>query len=341
LKSQGKPSIADRWQALLAVAGGFGAVGGALLPTNFKLAGLILLGLAVSILFAIPFSVFTTPRAAVTVFMTACVVCAIGIFQFERPSNSGEAQANYCNPIESSTGAAYVDSEPASQGLQVVKILANEETGQTPCVKVDVSLLNNSGKEVFVTRAAFQIVHSWRIFHTCQSGGKGGGSVPLIANYNTTISLHEVPNTSYLDQVSQYLAAQDTDRFTITARLTNDPSNSDDGFLILEGRVKIFYNSRMETPWSEPFLFLSKPILPQGLRYSFGEPQASAGLNGFIGPRINLSYENKVAAENANSLAIAQTSLARQTDQFLLASKVPSCLYVALSASVTAPKHDY
>jgi hypothetical protein len=269
--------------------------------------------------------VLLTTRVALIIFIISCLVCSAGIFQSERSARQETGGANYCNPVESATVGAYIDSGSAGRKLQIVKILAIEETGPTPCVKIDLSLLNNDGEEVFVTRAAVQLINAWQILRTCPAGGGGGGGVPPTTNYNTTISLHSIPTTSYVDQVSQYLKAQDVDRFTITARLTNDPSQLKEGFLILEGRVKVYYNGAMETPWSKPFLFLSRPAPPQSLQYLFGEPAKHDGVNKFIGPQIDPFDENKATAADVSGLLVARTGLVKEVQKFFT-SHIPSCL---------------
>jgi hypothetical protein len=317
-------SVSDRWQTVVAIAAAFIAVGTSAFGFGFKALGLIVVAFAISILVGTLFDALISPRVALAVFTISAVSFAAGIgyYYFSQPKHP-----QWCSELHPAAPSAYTSgSYQSASTLQLVRVLANEENGPTSCVRIDLSMLNKGGNAVFVTRAAIRISRSWRISPTCPLGGKGGGGVLPAANYNSTISLATVPTTSYVDQVSQHLSPQDVDRFTVTARLTNNPLASQGGMEILEAQVKVYYNNNSQTAWSKPFLFSSDPIAtPQNLSNVFGKPNLSSSQSAVIGPRVNYIYLNRQEAASIARMPVARTGIVENVQRFLASPALPTC----------------
>lgn len=270
-------------------------------------------------------SAYPKPTAVGLSFVIGAIIPLGFVTAFQPQADETEP---YCLPTGSSNSppsALALRPQSVQAGLAVDKIVVQEELseGLLNCLKLDVTLRSSGSGVHVVDLAEIKIIKIWSLPFSCVFGGKGGGGVPLSVNYQTVLSLDEAPSVNPLDQVDEQLTGDDTDRFTVTAKLEKSPANNiGEVATFVEARLDLYSNGSVIPISSQPFIFTATPnVDPRNLL------DADAKASDLINAQANFTQLQEMAAEQHPTTAATEKfeRAARSAGAIGQAYEPPSC----------------
>jgi hypothetical protein len=245
----------QRPEAMIAGGSALVAAGATLLATGppRTTAGIIVLSVGVaSILGGLGMRLFgkTASATVFTVVVMAGFGVAVGISRSQH-----KARADACQPANAADSAPAVVYGHTRSPVRLVQLSALEMSSSEGqgCLNIDVKLRNVGSQRVFIAAAALHVDRAWDFRTEC--GGKGGGTVPLAANYDVRVNLTHIPTVATTTAVAQQIGPNDVDDFGLRAEFAGYHTTR----AILKIHLVLTYDENQATLVSPAFLVLIQP----------------------------------------------------------------------------------
>lgn len=207
----------------------------------------------------------------VLVIFTVGTITSFGIAVHRPQANVTRPYCDSGNPAGSSP-PLLVRPQAGRASLAIDKVAVQEErsAGLLSCLSMDVTLRSSGTGVQVVDLAEIKVIKIWNLPFSCTFGGKGGGGVPISDNYQSIVNLDEAPADFSLDQLDEQLNGNDTDRFTVTAKLEKAPTAEvDQTATLVEAQLDVYSDDGQEPLSTGPFIFSAMPdVDPQNLLYA-------------------------------------------------------------------------